>query len=1270
MAFTFYLGYYEVTATETSSNGLVVGSTSGVASTTITWLTDNPLNVNTIGTMPTTIGELAYLIDQNIRSQIWQGGVFNSGMARWFAPQLYSGDATTPTANMSLYKRENSSSEFELCTNLAEDFVDGKEYGVLFTELKTPSFKKAIYYNAIDKTTPLKTVENFSFDCNDLDNHFTFDAVDGYYVARLDYAFDSSEQLDAQALPELPVYFNPQGDYSKNTHILDVFCERRPVQDQPNTTMLSLWNTRVFYLIGLMDSGQYNLGLSITCYENNKAPAQIKCKFYADLKTPTLLSESTTDIMYVTKDVTSNPELTFDSTKVEWSGIDAFIPESSTTTLNKTRSSVNYVANKITYFEYEGSYYVFPSQYNITKTYYVEGVIDSSLSSTAAVKLGEDKYITLFQQWIGHEIAYTDDDGTEHKEDIEVLRHEIRSNNNAIEDINQVITFDDVYNTNTTTIAGYYLRYITVKIKYYGNQIFKATSGEYIYHNKTTLEDNNLELEPSEFDLNTDDSVKCDTRDYSKKLDKALGLAVKSDGIYKIDGQTASGDDTYTLVNKSTTTKVYTRQVDCNLTLNQTGPSNNKQTIAIFENSNIYSWYSQDTQSTFGYFFEKGEGVLADATLKSFLGTHEQDLTLKLYGKFYPAKRSSSKVQLFFELYDQDSSWKMFDGTPGKVEEYFYSYYGRTTNYGEWAQEMFKKYNVTFGDTSDPIKAMAFSQVMWAPGGGTAHPVTTETISYLSSPYAKTTAVYIKTLDMTTITVPDHNFIIRSNNFTTLYNDYKWVPKTGTTEYQLPTDLVTSSISNLIQNGPLYLIAGGGVKIHNTYDDIQLTANGEFPVTLIDADFTNGEGFTEMKDGQLVEYKYGLNLDGIMGAACTYYGKGGDGNQIDTTLYSLINSSRTRKHTRDVSERDKCILAAVGAGGGGGSAQPDIAWQHAAGGGGGAGGFGVWFLDLRKIAKALGMTGANDYKNVKIKTSGGAGGATYVDRDKDGGNGTDLLITIYNPSNTTQTLQFTIPAGKGGTRHKGVGGSSGGAGGNEPTVNKEWAGSENEGAYIKITASKGAGGRRGESSTWYAKNEDELDYKMRDEVKPRTEYDTFLYNTNNFLGIYLDEAKYGKYFSINEIPAEDYPSVANHETYAKLKITSFGKVSRTNLLRQEQELKTKVYNDPYGYSLITLFNGGYYDQRNATSDKCSIGGTGAPSMCGFPTYWLNSDGKGSGRLPMSQLSASDITLYNSRPCYGCGGNGGSATYKDWGESKDDNASVGRGGGHAYWALFC
>ena len=193
---------------------------------------------------------------------------------------------------------------------------------------------------------------------------------------------------------------------------------------------------------------------------------------------------------------------------------------------------------------------------------------------------------------------------------------------------------------------------------------------------------------------------------------------------------------------------------------------------------------------------------------------------------------------------------------------------------------------------------------------------------------------------------------------------------------------------------------------------------------------------------------------------------------------------------------------------------------------------------------------------------------------------------------------------------------------------------------------------------------------MRDTVAPRTEYNTFLYNTNNFLGIYLDEAKYGKYFPINQIPAADYPSVANHDYYATLKMTTFGTNFRTNLLRQEQELKTKVYNDPYGYSLITLFNGGYYDQRNVTSDKCSIGGTGAPSMCGFPTYWLNSDGKGSGRLPMSKLSDSDVKLYNSRPCYGCGGNGGSATYKDWKESKDDNASVGRGGGRAYWALFC
>ena len=651
---------------------------------------------------------------------------------------------------------------------------------------------------------------------------------------------------------------------------------------------------------------------------------------------------------------------------------------------------------------------------------------------------------------------------------------------------------------------------------------------------------------------------------------------------------------------------------------------------------------------------------------------HEQDLTLKLYGKFYPAKRSSNKIQLFFELYDQDSSWQLCNGTPGKIEEYYYSYYGRITNYGEWAQEMFKKYSVvfTYSTDSEPVKAMAFSQVMWAPGGGASHPVTTEAISYLSTPYAKVTAIYIKTLDMTTITVPDHNFHIRSTIFTSLYNDYRWSPKSGTTEYQLPTDVVASSISNLIQNGPLYLITGGGIKIYNKYDDIQLTADGEFPVTLIDADFTNGEGFTEMKDGQLIEYKYGLDLDGIMGAACTYYRTGGDSNNIDTTLYSLINSSYTRRHTRDVSERDKCILAAVGAGGGGGSAQPDIAWQHAAGGGGGAGGFGVWFLDLRKIAKALGMTNSDGYKQLKIKTSGGEGGATYVDRDKDGGNGTDLLITIYNPSNEAQTLQFTIPAGKGGTRHKGVGGSSGGNGGDEPKVNKEWKGTDHEGAYIKIAASKGAGGRRGESSTWYVKSEDELDYKMRDTVAPRTEYNTFLYNTNNFLGIYLDEAKYGKYFPINQIPTEDYPSVANHNYYATLKMTTFGTNNRTNLLRQEQELKTKVYNDPYGYSLITLFNGGYYDQRNVTSDKCSIGGTGAPSMCGFPTYWLNSDGKGSGRLPMSKLSDSDIKLYNSRPCYGCGGNGGSATYKDWGESKDDNASVGRGGGRAYWALFC
>ena len=1234
MAFRFFLGYYERTYTQTRSNGIITNHTGVVTSTTPTWLMDfsfttEEINVNDDSNMYDLGSQLTQIIGSKVFSD--GGKVFNSALAYLYAPVILEGE----TAQFTLYYRAKPEDEFQPYVSTGNALEMG-DYGILFNKLKTVTFDGISYKDAVDSTTPLHTDETFTLDCNNAAGYFNLATIDNHYIAQVEYNFNDLEgALNTDVFPILPKYFNSLDSYRKNPHELDVIADNPLYKVEGDVTTLSLWGMDTFTLVGILASELYTLKLDARCYETNKAPVQVHAMYY-NSATSELMHETTLDITYATKDI--NKADYFDGSSIEWSSaVATLIPDDATIVMD-TESKIDFIKDEGIYLKYSAVYYVYPSKYKAMKVLNVDG---NRTSEQIELKLGTDTFSSIFPTFINHKIDSDDGNGGSTTKTIEIVLSSVLLDGAAVEKLDNLITFKQIYGTSLRTIEGMYSQYIDVKIVYHGLNIYKATNGSNpLFFSSDAVTANNWTADEEDYQLPDNDPIPVNTENLNSTLSDALKFSSS--------------------VDVSANELLFTRNIDCTLSL---GGTDTSKTIAL-TSSNVDSFFTQGVVSTFSNFEEKNTNYL-NKTVKEFF-QQVPDHTLHVYGRMYPAKRVSTQspggwtdsVSLLFKLY-QKNGYDLFPGVDTITKSaYLYQYYGREFRFKDWTDYFTEKFAITFISDSGveiPYQNCVVNSVRKA---STSSIVTNNTITYSTTEFDYGYEVRLaKNIEMSYITIPKQPFTITSNNFSQVYKDYTW-PHQENTEVTLtlPKDLVEGTISGRITGGEFIMILPEKRKMESLFNDIP-TSSGYFPTFPLDNKMVEGEGVVETVDGINLPYCYGLNLDGMMGSYCTAVGTG-KSSETEYKLKDLLNNSHTKQVMGKASLRNKFVIGAVGAGGSGATGNPQITWLYSSGAGAGSGGFGCWYVNLEPII-ASGIS----FDDIKLVVNGGIGAERITGLNNAGKNGSDMTLTIR--ANGVEYAKFTIPGGKGGSRN----GGSGGNGGAEPTG---WQ-PAGKNYYTQIYACAGIKGKDGETQWSYVSDKNGIERSKTNELSDTAKkdlYNTFYEVNNTFIGRYLDVARDGEYKLFPDT-AHYTPGKSAFTTLRDHRITSKDDwTTRKNILKGEAALKS-FHNNAYGCSIYEVFLGNFYYQRPIAVSKCGLGGTGAPSIIGYPTYWLLNGEDRRDRFPSgAKLTSSEETLYYSSPCYGSGGCGGAATYIAPFDNTSKNQSDGRPGGDAYWAIFC
>ncbi len=1267
--YKFYFGYKSRSYTSTTTGGYPSSHTAVVESNDISWLNLNievsPTGKWNDGALKALGEALTPLINTAVAPNPTE---FDYDLAPIYAFQLTS--ATTDDVYFSLYDYDEETGIFTEHTVGNADLADGS-YGLLCSKVKSPLLN-IVYkpgYDSSGAYTALKT-EKVTLNCNSTSAAIPFASIDGQYIARTALDIDSTHTLAGLSnyLPDSPSFFF-LNSYSKSTHILDYFIDQAVPEGSTNT--YELWGPRIFNLIAVLSAGLTTsdgkdvVQLACTCYETNKAPTRLTIQ-YENTVTSYKMGTQTVDISYKTRDPLIATIADPNNCQLLWDeSIRDLVPGDSIFVLDSAKNPETFSNGKWQggAVEYSATCKLYPSKYTIKIQQYIMTQMTSDNTQTISL-IDNIKYSSLFADYCDYVIQeYTGED-TYNDITIQVRLDSIKRDGSVINKSDTII-FSDLCTGSTVTIVGTYNRYFNCVIKYYGKNIFSPTNSpsSYTYDKDGVINGpDNQQVLPIEFLISgAEQTIQCDTRDLDSTLSAALELNIINNILYTADS---------TPVVRGTSTRIYTNNVDATLTFNVDSPT----PATFFSSKDVDTWYSKDVMYSFSNFKEDSSNQVLNTTLRNFLD-NSSDLTIKVYGDFFPAKEIDFSSQLtlkpncicpIYFLYQPKAQEPMDDVTTPGLWEPVFLYYGREFTYLELMEYLYSKHNIQFtlSFTGEVLTNCVIDSVTSVPTNSSGSLVSKWKINYTTPPVCQRYNVkYLKRIDVVDIDLTNAVYTVTSNKFSKEYADYTWEPLAGKEKFQLPKDLVASTISNYITGGKLILIASEGHPATNVYSDITLN-NGCFPTKIIDSNFTNQEGVAEQIDGSILSFNRCLDLSGIMGLSCTAFDTG-SANTRTKTIYDLLNNEHTRAHTGAASVRSRFVIGAVGAGAGGTAGDPQFMWGHYGGGGGGSGAYGIWYVDLVAMGKKYSV----DWKGFKLKYSGGVGGSTPTTENTQGENGTSLFLSIVHDDYVDgPIIQIEVYAG-GKAKW-----TSGGAGGAKPKVT-----GGHEDYFVEIKASEGVGGRRGESGSWTV-DSDETDHKLPTslEINPSTDYDHFLRNENSFLGIYLDEAKYGKYSEIDSpIKVEAYSYKDYHNGYATKSTSSKYSTSAVqqrvkNILASEQALKKEVYNNPYGLTLATLFGGNYYYQRLVSEDSnYSLGGTGAPSICGFPTYWLKTK-EISDRIPGSVISGTDLTNYESKPCYGAGGCGGSATYVG---GKNANKaekchSKGRPGGDSYWAIFC
>ena len=1235
MAFRFFLGYYERTYTQTRSNGIITNHTGVVTSTTPTWLMDfsfttEEINVNDDSNMYDLGSQLTQIIGSKVFSD--GGKVFNSALAYLYAPVILEGE----TAQFTLYYRAKPEDEFQPYVSTGNALEMG-DYGILFNKLKTVTFDGISYKDAVDPTTPLRTDATFTLDCNNANGYFNLATIDNHYVAQVEYNFNDLEgALNTDAFPILPKYFNSLDSYRKNPHELDVIADNPLYKVEGDVTTLSLWGMDTFTLVGILASELYTLKLDARCYETNKAPVQVHAMYY-NSATRELMNEATLDITYATKNIDKADY--FDGSSIEWSSAVATLIPSDATIVMDAESTIDFIKDEGVYLRYSAVYYVYPSKYKVIKTLNVDG---NKTPEQIELNLGSDTFSSIFPAFINHVIKSDDGEGNEIDKTIEIVLSTITLDGSVIEEPGNTITFEQIYDTSLRTIEGTYSQYIDVRVVYHGLNVYKATSsGTPLFYSASAVSANGWTAEAEDYLLPETEPITVNTENLSETLLNAIKFSSSAD----IEADKL----------------LYTRDIDCTLTL---GGTQSSKTITL-TSSNVDTFFTDGVVSVFSSFNEKNTSYL-NKTVKAFF-QDVPDHTLHVYGTMYPAKKvtvtapsggKTSSISLLFKLY-QKNGYDLFPGVDTVTKTaYLYQYYGKEFRFKDWTDYFTQKFELSFvtsGGVEIPYQNCSVNSVRTA---STSSIVTSNKISYGTTNFDYGYEVrLIKKLDEVTVVIPAQAFTVTSSNFAQIYKDYTW-PRPANTQVslKLPKDLVENTISGHITGGEFIMILPEKRKMESVFNDIP-TSSGYFPTFPLDSKMVEGEGVAEDHDGTVFPYCHGLNLDGMMGSYCTAVGTG-KSSATEYKLKDLLNNSHTKKAMGKASLRNKFVIGAVGAGGSGATGNPQITWCYSTGAGAGSGGFGCWYVNLEPII-ASGVS----FDDIKLIVTGGIGAERITGLNNAGKNGSDMTISIQ--ANGTEYVKFTIPGGKGGSRN----GGSGGNGGAEPTGWQQ----AGKNYYTQIYACAGNKGKDGETQWSYVSEYSGVERtktnSMTDNEK-KDIYDTFYDVNNTFIGRYLDIARDGAYKMFPDTnhytPGQSaFNKLRDHNIKTKGDWTT-----RKNLLKGEAALKN-FHNNAYGCSIYEVFLGNFYYQRPIAVSKCGLGGTGAPSIIGYPTYWLLNGEDRRDRFPSgAKLTSSEETIYYSSPCYGSGGCGGAATYIAAFDITSKNQSDGRPGGDAYWAIFC
>lgn len=1252
MDYKFSFGFYERSYTMTETGGVPTSHTSVKQSTTITWLPKQ--------------WEFSLEIAKD-NDLIAMGNIISTAINNAISPNISKFDYENPhpyafllnsttEAYFTLYTYDTKTETYSLY-QAKEGTLPAGSYGLLCTKVKTPQLT-INYKPGLDSTGAYNNLrtETVTLDYNNSTAAFVLTPPTGQYVARtsLDVT-DSSHSLANISgwKPLAPSYFF-MNKYEKNPHVLDFFTDRT------DSSSMYVWGPRVLYLIAALSAGSTSsiINMTCTCYETDKAPTELTVK-YQNAVTGFEMGKEVIGPIYELPSPSLYAYSRPNDLSLQWDpSIKDLIPADSTFQVDSsTDSTFSNPINETGTIKYTGVCKLYPSKYTVNVKAYIDSTLVEDTTQNISLK-GDAKYEILFPLYKSHTVKVeVEKDGEVVEQDKTIdVRLTLITRDGVTVSRDQVLTFKDLCIGARNTIVGEYERYLKCTIRYFGNSIYSPTDKPkcFTYRSGTSITGPYGDVYPiNDFNLNTNASITCDTLNLDKTVAEALNLKVSSSGILQTADSTAQV--------KSTTTRIYTHNVDATINYNST----NHKAETFFVDLKVDDWYRNNLPSYFTNFKEKDTSLLT-MTLRNFLN-EVSTRTIDVYGDFLVAKKPNvangnsytDKLNIVYELRQPKASVKMNNVAQITHQELVVVYYGREFQYKELMEHIFtrEKFKFTLEDSGEALANYSIYSVQ----GSNGKNYTTQWINYDTIPSIYTYGViYYKQVDETEINLRnfDQLFTITSSKFGQQYADYTWVPLEGREIFSLPTDLVASSISNKIKGGKLILIAADSRPINNVYADIQLTSDKCFPTTIVSSNFTNGEGVQELVGTKKLHYNHAINLNGIMGANCTAYSTGSSVER-SYNLYDLLNNINTRAHLGAPAVRSRFMIAAVGAGGGGASGDPKILGQHSAGGGGGSGGFGVWYVDL----EALGKNKKVDWKGFTIKTKGGVGGSVHTGEGKDGGAGSDLFIMIEHPDLATTALQFSIYGGGGGQADDGFGNSKGGAAAKKPEV------SGADASFCStIYSAPGNGGRRGESHVWNINSADEIDWKVPDGLKENHfgYYKQFLETENNFLGVYLDKAKFGEYKTI-----DDFMPI--HTNYAAIKMTTtYNQSKLLEILTMERKYINDLYDRPWGHSLYELFGTQYAYQRLIGGSDYSLGGTGAPSVCGFPTYWIKSDADSIDRMPGDCITGANATAYNSRPGYGAGGCGGTCTYVGFGQIGKDEvcASKGRQGGDAYWAIFC